>query len=113
MLLSPRLTVRFASGTRSHAREIHVKYRATPVDISNGYFQEINLKQSSFVNEMFYDGSNEYLLVRLKNTFYHYCEIPAEVINKWITSPSLGGYYNASVKGKYDCRVNRMPVYAD
>ena len=47
------------------AREIAVKYRQTPVDVSNGKFQEISLKLSSVVEEIFYDSGNQYLLVSL------------------------------------------------
>lgn len=93
------------------ARAIDVKYKDTPVDVDNGHFKEINLKSSSFVKEMFFDGQENYLLVRLKNTFYHYCGINKQVIKTWVNSSSLGRYYLNNIKGNYDCRVYPLPNY--
>ena len=95
----------------AHAREISVKYRDSIVDVSNGHFVEINLKRSSIVKEMFYDTGNEYLLVSLKGTFYHYCGIPNSVVTEWVSAPSLGRYYISRVKGSFDCRKGPIPRY--
>ena len=94
-----------------HARDINVKYRHRAVDVDNGNFVEFNLKSSSLVKEIFYDQKTEYLLVRLKHTFYHYCSITVVTVNNWISSPSLGKYYNPNVKGNYDCRNYPVPSY--
>ncbi len=94
-----------------YARDINVKYRDGAVNVDNGNFVEFDLKSSSLVKEIFYDQKNEYLLVRLKNTFYHCCSIPVVTVNNWISSPSLGKYYNANVNGNYDCRINPTPEY--
>lgn len=51
------------------------------------------------------------MLVSLNGTYYHYCEIPARVVNALLDAPSMGRYYNAAIKGNYDCRINRMPAY--
>lgn len=95
----------------SHARDINVKYRNSPVDVGNGYFLELDLRPSSLVNEMFYDSGNKYLLVSLKGTFYHYCNIPGSVVTEWISSPSLGRYYISRVMDNFDCRLNPLPEY--
>ncbi|WP_415406985.1 KTSC domain-containing protein [Sulfurovum sp. CS9] len=92
------------------ANNIYVKYRGS-VDVDNGHFQKINLKNSSLVKNIYYDESNKYLLVRLKNTYYHYCSIPSSIVTQWQQSPSLGRYYNHNIKGNYDCRVNPVPSY--
>jgi len=93
------------------ARTIVVKYRDTPVDVENGHFEEIKLKLSSLVNEMFFDEQGNYLLVRLKSTFYHYCGINKQVINTWINSSSLGRFYLSNIKGNFDCRIYPIPSY--
>ncbi len=49
----------------SWAREITVKYRDSPVDVSSGFI-EYALIDSSFVNELFYNPDHQYALVRLK-----------------------------------------------
>jgi hypothetical protein len=93
-----------------NAKDIYVKYRGY-VNVGNGYFEEIPLKSSSLIKQMFYDKKNSYLLVRLKKTFYHYCSIPTYTILSWTQSKSLGQYYNYSIKGNYDCRVYPQPNY--
>lgn len=93
------------------ARDINVKYRNGAIDVDNGSFVELQLKDSSLVKEIFYDQANKYLLVRLQHTFYHYCSIPASVVDSWVSSPSLGKYYNANVEGNYDCRIYPTPEY--
>lgn len=32
-------------------------------------------------------------------------------VNAWVDAPSLGKYYNANIKGNYDCRINPTPEY--
>jgi len=93
------------------ARTLTIKYRDTPVDTSNGHFQELSLNSSSLVKEMFYDEQGNYLLVSLKNTFYHYCGIDSQVVNAWVASGSLGRFYLQNIKGNYGCRVYPVPVY--
>ncbi len=93
------------------ARTIIVKYRDTTVDVDNGRFEELRLKPSSLVMEIFYDEQGNYLLVSLKNTFYHYCGINKPVINTWVNSDSLGRFYLNNVKGNFDCRIFPIPSY--
>lgn len=93
-----------------HAKQIYVKYRG-PVDTDNGHFHTYNLKSSSLVYEIFYDRPNSYLLVNLKGTFYHYCSIPSNVVNSWVSAPSLGRFYLGNIKGNYDCRIYPFPDY--
>ena len=92
------------------AKDIYVKYRGA-VDVSNGHFQQLSLKGSSLVKNMYHDKGNSYLLVKLKSTYYHYCSIPQNIVSDWRSSSSLGRYYNYNIKGNYDCRVNPIPSY--
>ena len=64
---------------------------------------EFNLKSSSLVKEIFYDETNHYLLVRLTNTFYHYCNIPESVVRDWFNASSPGSCYDTVVRGNYSC----------
>ena len=86
----------------------NVKYRG---DVSLETFECPQLKHSSFVKKICYDQDEEYLIVRLNDIFYHYCEMPEFTFNEWINSESLGKFYNLHVKGNYDCRLNYMPSY--
>ena len=96
-------------GSSTFAKDIYVKYRGT-VNVSNGHFQQLVLKESSLVKNMYYDQGNSYLLVRLKSTYYHYCSIPQSVVSDWRRATSLGRYYNYNIKGNYDCRINPVPT---
>lgn len=82
-------------------RFVTVKYRDTPVNVKN--FTEYKLKKSSFVHEILYDESEKYLLVRLKNTFYHYCNINESTVESWVSSKSLGRFYVSRIKGSFGC----------
>ena len=75
------------------------------------HFAELKLKRSSLVKGMFYDQGNSYLLVRLGNSWYHYCGITQKEVRSWQNSQSLGSYYRSSIKGEYDCRTGFVPQY--
>jgi len=74
-------------------------------------FDELDGVLDGFLKEMFFDGKGSYLLVSLKNTFYHYCGISSKVVNAWTASNSLGRFYLDNIKGNYDCRVYPTPNY--
>ena len=67
--------------------------------------------QSSVVKRLCYDRKERYAVVNLAGTYYHHCEIPPGVLAAWRNAESLGRFYNAQVKGRFDCRVLRMPEY--
>ena len=52
-----------------------------------------------------------YMLISLKGTYYHYCAIDAATVNALLQANSAGTYYNQNIKGHFDCRVNKVPVY--
>ncbi len=92
------------------AKDIYIKYRGD-VDIDNGHFKHLNVGHSSLIKDMYYDKKNNYLLVKLGSTYYHYCGLSDVVAKEWISSSSLGDYYLSNIKGNYDCRVYPMPKY--
>ena len=92
------------------AKDVYVKYRGS-VNVDNGQLEHVNIGYSSLVKDMYYDKDNNYLLVKLNSTYYHYCGINPSVTNKWVSSSSLGRYYLNNIKGNYDCRVYPMPKY--
>jgi hypothetical protein len=80
------------------------------------YHGEVDLKgfncveqPSSLVWRTCWKLSDRYLLVNLKGTWYHYCRMPPETVAAWRSSPSLGRYYLANIKGNYDCRQGGTP----
>lgn len=93
------------------AETVSVKYRNSPVDISNGNFKELSIKPSTIVKRLIFDKQNSYLLVKLGDTFYHYCGIKEQDVNAWVNASSLGTYYRSNIKGNFDCRIILPPDY--
>lgn len=92
------------------AETVYVKYRGQ-VDLSPFACEWI--ERSSVVKRLCYDAKEKYVVVNLTGTYYHYCEVPAAVVINWRSAESMGRFYNASVKGNFDCRVLRMPSYSE
>ena len=90
------------------AESVSVKYRGE-VDLRP--FDCKNLTRSGFIDRVCYDRRNEYMLISLNGTYYHYCEIDASTVSSLLDAPSMGHFYNANIKGQFDCRVHRVPAY--
>jgi len=100
-----------ASEVRSET--VDVKYRG-PVDLKTFECRDIN--RSSFIQRVCYDKAQSYMVISLKGTYYHYCELPPATFNGLMGAPSMGQFYNANIKGSgsdgpYDCRTHRVPGY--
>jgi hypothetical protein len=54
--------------------------------------------KSSFVHQVCYDRERQFMVIGLRDTLK--------------TADSVGRYYNASVKGQFDCRVAPAPKYS-
>jgi hypothetical protein len=90
------------------ADSVYVKYRGE-VDLKS--FDCTDIARSSFIRRVCYDRPNEYMLISLNGTFYHYCEIDAGTVSSLLNASSMGSFYNTSIKGQFDCRVHRVPAY--
>jgi hypothetical protein len=49
------------------------------------------------------------MVIRLRGTYYHYCEIGPATVAALLAASSVGRYYNSSIKSDatnraYDCR---------
>jgi hypothetical protein len=56
------------------------------------------------------------MLIKLNETYYHYCELPAAVLEQFMAAQSMGQFYNQNIKGwgsdgPFDCRTHRFPNY--
>ena len=87
------LAVAVAVSSAANAETVSVKYRGT-VDLKpfdcEGY-------TSSLAKRICYDARENYLLVSLNSTYYHYCEIPATVVGAWRSAESLGRFIHTLV----------------
>jgi KTSC domain len=94
---------------------IIVKYRDTPVCLATFTCKET--PQSSFVREICYDAAKSYMLIKLNDTWYHYCAVDHTSVDNLIHASSVGSYYNQSfrshgpVHGPFDCRDHPVPGY--
>jgi hypothetical protein len=92
---------------------VDVKYRG-PVDLKTFECRDIN--RSSFIQRVCYDKPQSYMVISLKGTYYHYCELPPATFDSLMGAPSMGQFYNQNIKGTgqdgpYDCRTHRVPSY--
>ncbi len=92
----------------NRADMVYVKYRGE-VDLK--FFSCTDVVRSSFIRRVCYDRDNEYMLISLNGTFYHYCEIDAGTVSSLLNAPSMGSFYNRSIKGQFDCRLHQVPEY--
>ncbi len=90
------------------AETVYVKYRGS-VDLAP--FECEWISRSSVVKRLCYDSKEQYVIVNLKGTYYHYCEVPIRVVANWRQAVSMGRYYNAQIKGRFDCRIFHVPSY--
>src|SRR5262245_27268113 len=101
----------FATPIRAEA--VDVKYRGT-VDLKP--FACTDTPRSSFIQRVCYDKAQSYMLISLRGTYYHYCELPAATLDAFLAAPSMGQFYNQRIKGTgsdgpFDCRTHRVPTY--
>lgn len=90
---------------------VTIKYRTNgQVDIAAGNFETLNRSESS-LGGAWYDSSEQYMVMKLSSTYYHYCGVPVDTWTGLKHASSLYSYYNSSVKGNYDCRINHVPSY--
>jgi hypothetical protein len=95
------------------AETVDVKYRGI-VDLKP--FTCTDTPRSSFIQRVCYDKAQSYMLINLRGTYYHYCEMPAATLDALLAAPSMGQFYNQRIKGTgsdgpFDCRTHRVPGY--
>lgn len=89
---------------------VKVKYRDDKVNISASNFEPLD-KTDSTVKGAWYDSSNEYMIIELGSTYYHYCGMPSSEWSDFKATPAPYEYYQSSIKGNFDCRINPVPNY--
>ncbi|MER9234198.1 KTSC domain-containing protein [Mesorhizobium sp. M0622] len=100
------LVVALLATTSAFAETVDVKYRG-PVDLAK--FQCTGELDSSVVKRVCYNAEHSYMLIRLKQVWYHYCDIDQGTVSALLAAGSKGRFYNSSIKdsgtgGKFSCR---------
>lgn len=101
-----------ASDSQIQQREpvfVNIKYRSDPVDVA--WFEYLNTSSSSLVRWAWYDSDEQYMIINLNGTNYHYCEFPSWIRDDFKDTSSFGTYYTRFIKWNYDCRINYLPSY--
>lgn len=113
MIRTATLLLVLLFATEVRAETVEVKYRG-PIDLKT--FQCSDVSRSSFIQRVCYDKAQNYMIISLRGTYYHYCELPPATLDSLMGAPSMGQFYNQNIKGAgsdgpYDCRTHRVPVY--
>jgi len=87
-----------------------IKYRDTPVCLDRG-FEYQSTPKSSWIGGAWYDRKNQYMVINLKGTLYHYCRMPPEIWAAFKVADSYGRFYEGNIKGRFDCRLGGVPAY--
>lgn len=95
------------------AESVFVKYRGV---VSLAPFKCTDVTRSSTVERVCYDNSNQYMIIDLSGTYYHYCDVPSTIVTALLAADSIGSYYAENIKGSrgsgpYDCRTRSVPEY--
>lgn len=99
------LFLTIVSSTTIKAETVFVKYQG-PVSLDQF---RCSYPSSSLVHRICYRAQRRYLVVLLNSTYYHYCNMPSSIVEQWLSSQSTGRFYNAYIKGNYDCRLGGIP----
>ena len=91
---------------------IDVKYRDSRVNVAASNFAPLG-RSDTEVWDAWYDVGNQYMVILLNGTAYHYCSMPSSVWVNLQTAPSLYDRYEATIKGNFDCRIFPAPAYSD
>lgn len=89
---------------------VTIKYRDDKVNISASNFEPLD-KSDSTIKGAWYDSGNEYMVIKLDSTYYHYCGMSSDAWNGLKSSASLDEYYQQDIKGNFDCRESPVPRY--
>lgn len=73
-----------------------------------------DVKEGSDVSRICYDKAERYMIIQLKTTYYHYCEIDAATVQGLQTAGSKRQFFEARIRGSgsdgpFDCRTHPIP----
>ena len=110
-LSAPEVTASSSTAPSHTPQWLAIKYRSDPVDVADPRFVYLDGGSSSLVDFAFYDPGNQYMIISLNGTAYHYCGMPDNVWSEFTATSSLGTFYNDRIKGRFDCRTGHVPDY--
>jgi hypothetical protein len=93
------------------AETVQVKYHGL---VSLDAFACKDVTESSDVSRVCYDKAERYMVIRLKTTYYHYCEIDAATAKGLENASSKRQFFETRIRGSgvdgpFDCRTHPIP----
>ena len=93
------------------AETVQVKYHGV---VSLDAFACADVKEGSDVSRICYDKAERYMVIRLKTTYYHYCEIDAATVQGLQRASSKRQFFETRIRGNgsdgpFDCRTHPIP----
>ena len=93
------------------AEAVQVKYHGV---VALDAFACEDVKESGDVSRICYDKAERYMVIRLKTTYYHYCEIDAATVQGLQTASSKRQFFETRIRGSgadgpFDCRTHPIP----
>jgi len=67
--------------------------------------------RSVLIPRVCYDKANSYMVIKVGDEYYHYCEIDPRTVRSLLRARSIDDYYLTSIRGHFDCRTHRVPNY--
>lgn len=93
------------------AETADVKYHGL---ISLDAFACVDVRDAGDITRVCYDAAEHYMVIRLKTTYYHYCEIDAATVQGLKGASSKRQYFETRIRGggkdgPFDCRTHAIP----
>lgn len=93
------------------AETVEVKYHGL---VSLDAFACEDVRESSDVSRVCYDRAERYMVIRLKTTYYHYCEMGAATVKGLQNASSKRQFFETRIRGSgedgpFDCRTHPIP----
>ena len=93
------------------AETVQVKYHGA---VSLDAFACAAVKESSDVSRICYDKAERYMVIQLKTTYYHYCDVDAATVQGLQMASSKRQFFETRIRGSgadgpFDCRTHPIP----
>ncbi len=93
------------------AETVQVKYHGA---VALDSFACSAVKDHSDISRICYDKAERYMLIRLKTTYYHYCQIDSATVQGLLTAQAKRQFFVTHIRGSgedgpFDCRTHPMP----
>jgi len=94
------------------AETVQVKYHGA---VSLDAFACEDVRESSDISRICYEKAERYMVIRLKTTNYHYCEIDAATVQGLRKASSKRLFFETHIRGSgadgpFDCRTHPIPM---